>query len=336
MLRASAERTPAASVRGTHESVYYDRRVPNDLLELLLPHGPLGWLHPWLSTDAAAAAGAHVQMRRDRDGRRLGGIQLYLGRTSPLEVRGRSKGRMRLHADKFYRAMSTSLFTGDLNHAKLAVIADALREHAERAARETHRTFIDGEAIVHAGLMRIYGPLATADTPFLALDSEARMGFDSTPDQVAFEATLPTVVGLPAREEVPRKLDLVAVDHDGRLLLVEVKADATGLMRAAWQAAVHVARFRELIRQHPTWFSDVLGPFAHDKARVGLLGRARLPAFDATPTITPVIAAPDPRDDWSSAWRREIAPVLGRSGMLAGLRLWRLDADGRVLADVAA
>ncbi|MBL8616016.1 MAG: hypothetical protein JNM72_10445 [Deltaproteobacteria bacterium] len=317
--------------------MYYDRRVPGPLLDLLLPDAPLGWLIPWLSTGPAAAAGAHVQTRRDRQGRRHGAIQLYLGRTSPLEVRGRPNGRHSLHADVSYRTMSPRLFAGDLDASGLALLADPLRQHAERAAAETHRSFLDGEAVVHAGLMRHHGPLSPSAAPFLALDSEARMGFDSQADQVAFEATLPAVVGLPAAEAVPRKLDLVAVDHDGRLLLVEVKADPTGLTRAAWQAAVHVARFRALLAQHPAWFSEVLGDLAREKARVGLLGQAPMVDFSRLPTLTPVIAAPDPREGWSAAWRSEIGSVLQTSGgLLAGLRLWRLSPQGHVVEDTLA
>jgi hypothetical protein len=316
--------------------MYYDRRVPPAFLDLLLPGAALGWLVPWLTTPAAARAGAHVQTRRDRGGRRHGGIQLYLGRTSPLEVRARPGGRFQLHADPFYRAMAPALFATDFDVAALARAADALRAHAEDAATRTHRSFLDGEAVVHAGLMRHYGPLAPADAPFVALDSEARVGFDCQADQDAYEAALPALVGLPAHEALPRKLDLVGLARDGRVLLVEVKADPTGLARAAWQAAVHVARLRSLLEGHPTWITAVLGDLAREKARVGLLGRATVGPFTPTAALTPVIAAPDPRPDWAPAWRRELAPVLGASrGALTGLRLWRLTPEGRVAEDVA-
>ena len=314
--------------------MYYDRRVPADLLDLLRPDAALGWVIPWLSTDTAASAGAHVQTRRDRHGRKHGGIQLYLGRTSPLEVRGRPQGRLRLHADRFYQAMTPALFDRDLDPTALAALGPDLAAHAERATRETHRSFLDGEAVVHAGLMRRYGPLALRDTPLLALDSEARVGFACKADQVAFEAALPGVVGLPASEAMPRKLDLVAADHQGRLLLVEVKADATGLTRAAWQAAVHVARFRALLAEHPSWYSETLGDLARGKARVGLLGQAVLPAFEGAPHPTAVIAAPDERSDWRAAWRAEITPVVEASrGHLDALILWRLDPSGQVLEE---
>jgi len=317
--------------------VYYDRRIPSALLDLLLPGGALAWLVPWLTTPAAEAAGAHVQTRRDRQSRRYGALQLYVGRTSPLEVRGGTNGRVRLHADPFYRRMNPRLFATDFDAHGLAREADELRAHAERAADETHRSFVDGEAVVHAGLLRHYGPLAEAEVPFVALDSEARVGFDRQADQEAHEAALPGVVGLPPGEAMPRKLDLVGLDRRGNVLLVEVKADASGLARAAWQAAVHVARFRALLERHPSWPTAVLGALAREKARVGLLGRAAPSTPCAPALLVPVIAAPSLREGWAEAWAREVAPVAAASrGMLAGLRLWRLAADGRLVEDVAA
>lgn len=317
--------------------MYYDRRIPDDLIDLLLPGGALGWLLPWLSTDVAQAAGAHVQTRRNRHDRKRGGIQLYVGRTSPLEVRGRPKDRVRLHADRFYTAMAPDLFDRDIDVGELGLLTARLEAHAEHAAKSTHSSFVDGEAVVHAGLMRAYGPLAASDAAFQALDSEARVGFDTRADQVAFEASLPDRVGLPTSEDVPRKLDVVAVDRDARLLLVEVKADAKGMTRAAWQAAVHVARFRSLVAQHPQWFGEVLADVANQKKRVGLLAHDWAPSFGDAPQIAPVVAAPDPRDGWQAAWRAEIEPVVAScKGMLDGLRMWRLSEAGLVLKDVVA
>lgn len=114
--------------------MYYDRRIPDDMVDLLLPDGALGWLFPWLRTDAARTAGAHVQTRRNRHGRKRGGIQLYVGRTSPLEVRGRPKGRVRLHADRLYTAMAPDLFDRDVDVGELGPLAGRLEAHAEHAA----------------------------------------------------------------------------------------------------------------------------------------------------------------------------------------------------------
>lgn len=317
--------------------MYYDRRVPPELLDLLLPDAALGWVLPWLRSEIGSLAGAHVQTRRDRGGRRQGGLQLYLGRTSPLELRPAGRGAYRLHADPRYREMTPALFATTWTPTSLAAEATALQAHVERAARETLPSFVDGEAVLHAGLMRRYGPLAVEDASIFALDSEARLGFESTPDQQRFEATLRASVGLPAREELPRKLDLVAVGRRGELLLVEVKKDAKGLTRAAWQAACHAARFQALVDEQPGWFNTVLGGVAAERSRVGLLGAARPPALSGVPELVPVIAAPDDRPAWAPAWRAEIAEVRHAAGRwLKGLRLWRLAPDGELVEDLAA
>ncbi len=148
--------------------MYHDCRIPAERLDLLQPGAAPGWLVPWLSTDAASSAGSHVQARRDRHGCKSGSIRLYLGRTSPLEVRGRPRGRLRLHADRFYQAMTPDLFAHDMDPSELATRAPDLAAHAERAVEQTHRSFLDGEAVVHAGLMRHYGPLARGEEPWLA------------------------------------------------------------------------------------------------------------------------------------------------------------------------
>lgn len=314
--------------------MYYDRRVPRTLMDLLLPGGALGWLVPWLSTPAAAAAGAHVQMRRDRRKLRHGGIKLYLGRTSPWQVCGRPNGLLRLDADSSYRAEAPSLFGVNLDPAGLAGRAAELREHAELVAKGAQRSLVDGEAVVHAGFMRRYGPFAGPESPLLALDSEARMGFASKEDRAAFESSLVARLRHPASEALPLELDAVALDRRGRILLVELKAAPSGLVRAAWQAAVHVARFRALLDEQPTWPSEVLAGLARDKARVGLLGRADISAFDGACALTPVVAAPDPSDDGLASWRREVAPVIDAyGGLLADLRLWRLSPSGEVMED---
>jgi hypothetical protein len=317
--------------------MYYDRRLPDPLLSLLQPEGCLGWLVPWLQTPAAERAHGHVQFRRDRSQRKHGGVQVYVGRTSPLEVRTTGRGRLKLHADPFYQAMTPALFAAEYDEAGLSERATELRAHLEHAATATHRSFLDREATVHGGLLRHHGHGASRDVRWVAVDSEARTGFHSRAQQEAFEASLPGVVGLPATEEVPRKLDLVGASLVGDVLLVEVKEDARGLVRAGWQAAVHVARFEALLAEHPGWVAEVLAPWVVQRRQVGLLGDAPLPVWPASPRLVPVIAAQDDRPGWADRWRLELAPVVAACrGRLVGLRLWRLGPDCRVLEEVAS
>jgi hypothetical protein len=55
---------------------------------------------------------------------------------------------------------------------------------------------MDREAVLHAGLMRHYGPLASPDEPYAALDSEVRTGFSNQAEQVGFEDELRRQVSL--------------------------------------------------------------------------------------------------------------------------------------------
>lgn len=315
--------------------MYYDRRVPQGLLDLLRPGGPLGWVLPWLRSPEAEAAGAHLQTRSDRQDRKHGGLQLYLGRTSPLELRPDARGRLRLQADPFYRALSPDLF----GRAWTVDTLDdqALHAHVRSAAQQAPRSFLEGEAVVQAGLMRRYGPLAATRPPLLALDSEVVIGFFSSQDQRQFNADLRGVLGLPVREALPRKLDLLALDEAGSLLLVEVKADATGLARAAWQAAAHVARFQALLAAQPDWYPAVPAGLASQRAQTGLLGQATPPPLPSPPELVPVIAAPSADPHWQRAWKAEIAPVLAAAGpWLSALRLWRLSGSGELLEEAGA
>lgn len=85
--------------------MYYDRRLPTDLLSLLAEGSPLSWMVGHVRSDWGQDNLAHLQFRRANGNRAKGGIQLYLGRTSPLEVVGKTTGHVELAADPFYRGI---------------------------------------------------------------------------------------------------------------------------------------------------------------------------------------------------------------------------------------
>lgn len=313
--------------------MYYDRRIPETLLALLLPGGALQWLLPWVRSEKGASALAHVQLRRDHGGRRNGGIQLYFGRTSPLEIKGSTSERIGIKAHRFYQALSPDLFQGPRSLDELRTLQPRFEEHLDAAAAAVHRNFVDGEAVLHAGLLRRHGPLATSAEPWVAVDSEAQIGFDRLADQQLFNEDLRRRVGLATAKQLPKKLDVVGLDTvTGALLLVEVKADSTGLNRAAWQAAAHVARFQALVERSPVWARDSFAGMIADRVRLGLLPRGTSTPSMELPSFVPVIAARDDGDQWASRWAAQIAPIQAATpGLLNALRLWRLSEDGTVL-----
>ena len=308
--------------------MYCDRRVAAALLDLLKPDRALGWLLPQLR----AEAGWHVQTRRSAGGPAGGALQLYRGRTSPLHI-SLGQARLRLDAHPSYKSLAPELFAEDLDERGLADRSASIAAYLQTVARAADRSFLDGEARLHAGLMRQYGLLAPRDAPFLALDSELKIGFVDKAAQAAATQAVIDQIHLPAGEEVPTKLDAIGVERDGRLLLIEVKQDARGLARAGWQAAAHRARFGALLAHQPDWLRTTLAGLAEDKARVGLFGEGWAPTWTAPTVWVPVLAAADPHPDWAQRWSAALAPVIRAcGGALQGLELWRLGPDGERLA----
>lgn len=318
-------------------SMYYDRRIPDSLLALLAPGGPLRWLVDLVRSPWGETAGAHIQFRKAAGERSAGAIQVYVGRTSPLEFRGRAGGRLRLAADAFYRRLSPGLFGGDLLVTSLPAVRDRLEAHLRDSAVQTHRSFVDGEAVVHAGMMRRYGVRGRAEDRFVAIDSEAQVGFPSEGARRACERLLWERFGPWGPGVIPRKLDVVGLVDRRQVALVEVKADAAGIPRAAVQVAAHVWRFGELDRHAPAWAREGLQGLAHAKASVGLLGDCELPATGPTGDLVPVIAAPDSAVAWPERWRDSLAAIrAAHPGLLGALRLWRLSEGGEILDDAPA
>ena len=278
----------------------YDRRVPDALLDLLLPGGRLGWLRTDL--DHPANAGVHVHLR----GAPQPTIAIYRGRTCVLSIG--QEGR--LHADPRYVALRPGLFSQpDWDQA-------SLRDYLAAVAEAAHESLVGGEAPLQAALLRAAGPFAAPEADWVALDAELRVAYPSATDRTAFEEALPARLGLPAGAAVPRKLDILGLDRHGALLLIEVKRNAAGLDRAAWQAAVHVARMRALMAAQAD-LAAVIAEQAAARARVGLLGAARPPRWTGPSS------------------RSSPPPIRGRAGRPAGGRPWGPSSRRRAVTSTA-
>ena len=140
---------------------------------------------------------AHIQFRRDRRDRRFGSIQLYWGRTSPLEFRLRRGRRIRLNADSTYKAQSAQLFSKVVPIDQLDQLEEELRSHLVRIAifldrsPKRRQSFLKQEAVCHAGLMRRYGHGWIAGDPLALIDSEAQIGYRSRDRRDADDAENP-------------------------------------------------------------------------------------------------------------------------------------------------
>jgi hypothetical protein len=159
--------------RHAENVISYDRRLPPEVLDLLRCAGPLAWLVPLVRKGLDPRLRPHLQFRGD--GKR-GGIQVYFGRTSPLEIIWGAKGAIRLRAYAQYEKLSPSLFRAKLGADRLGEIMGELRAHLESAGKSVSATFIDGEAVAQAGMLRRYGLDFRSGDPFVAVDSEVRVG----------------------------------------------------------------------------------------------------------------------------------------------------------------
>src|SRR5262245_35051954 len=114
--------------------IQYDRQLPPPLLRLLEDHAALGWLPAFVHSDLGARLRAHVQLRRNERERKHGGIQVYFGRTSPLEIIGRTRDQVTFWADDAYRSLSPQLFEEPVETRVLAHRRDRIERHLKASA----------------------------------------------------------------------------------------------------------------------------------------------------------------------------------------------------------
>ena len=290
--------------------MYYDRSIAAELADTLIPGGPLAWLMAHVRSDMGRSCHAHLAFRKTCSGaRRRGSIQLYWGRTSPLEIQVRRGSQVRLNADKAYRRISEPLFSKALPLSRLGQLEDDLQDHLGRVKdflaqpNPRRRAFVTGEAICHAGLIRRYGHGWRPGDPLVAVDSEVRIGFANRAEQENVDAVLRNRLSLPPSEALPRKLDTLGVLRTGDIVLVEVK-DATGsIERAAVQLAAHMMRFSDLMAN--SLLRNAVQELLNQKRAVGVIHPGG-PQLRATVRLVPWLAAPDESADWPASWRKAI------------------------------
>ena len=207
--------------------MYYDRRLDKELARTVEPGGALSWLMDHVRSAEGAHRHAHIQFRRNRGDRRLGSIQLYWGRTSPLEFKLRGGSQVRLNADSTYRAESAHLFSKTVPIDRLDQLENELRSHLVRIGNlldrspKRRRSLVKGEAVCHAGLMRRYGYGWRSGDPLVVIDSEVQIGFRDRPRRDADDAETREQLRLSCWETIPRKLDALGVLAAGDLALAK-------------------------------------------------------------------------------------------------------------------
>ena len=315
--------------------MYYDRSIDETLADAVGPGGALSWLMDHVRSSEGRMRHAHLQFRRDRGDRRHGSVQLYWGRTSPLEFRLRRGGRVRLTADRVYRELSKGSFSKAIPVEGLGALESELRAYLRDVAGllangpPRRRAFVTREAACHAGLMRRYGHGWRTGDPLVVIDSEAQIGYSSRARRAADDAAIRGRLQLRDSEPVPRKLDALGVLPTGDLAVVEVKDTRGNIVRALIQAAVHAVRFSGLLG------GGVLRRSAQamieQKAATGVIPPG-CPRLHKTPRIVPCIAAPATSTDWPASWREAVDDSSAElAAAVPKLLFMRLNPDGRIL-----
>lgn len=310
--------------------LYYDRRIEAGLLSLLTEGAPLSWLVAHTRADTQT----RLEFRRADGERRRGSIQLYRGRTSPLEVIGLANGQVKLKAHSTYRALAPRLFGSPRMPGGLE---DSLVPYLKHVQGTTPDAFTDGEGRVHNELMRRYSLLYTNGDPVLLLDSEVCVGFRKDPHhrtgsthRLAHQLQMERDLCLPAGQR-HTKLDALGLLPSGELALVEVKNANGNIAEAAQQLAAHLYMFSALLRQGEPSLVAAVDGLVSQKVTSGLI-----PSSPLLPRLTPtqlvaVIAAPDAREDWCLHWRAAIGKTLSRVPAIPyRVELWRLQPSGNI------
>ena len=305
------------------------------LARTIEPGEALSWLMDYVHSREGADRHAHIQFRRNCRDRRLGSIQLYWGRTSPLELRLRRGSRVRLSADSTYKAEGAHLFSETVPIDRLDQLEDEFRSYLMRIGNlldcspKRRQSFVKHEAVCHAGLMRRYGHGWSTGDPLVVIDSEAQIGYSDGPRRDADDAKTREQLQLSRSETIPRKLDALCVFPAGELGLLEVKDARGSIDRALVQAAGHLVRYSHLLALGNV--RDTIQAMIDQKNTAGLIPHG-CPRLDDSPRIVPCIAAPVDPSGWPANWRRAIDSCSrGMKALLSDVLLIRIDPAGSIL-----
>lgn len=287
----------------------YDHRVSEALLAALEPGGPLASL---IDLRNLRRDLLDVQFRRSRRRRRSRAV-LYAG-SATLLVADERGGRFRLRLGSGPRSG---------------------RCRPAAAGGEVRRGWMDAAAIeaawpdVAAFLHRHLAETDTSDPDPLAGLCGAIVDTHRIVARPAAVRLEDTGVQLPA----PADADLLAIDGDGRVLVVAVASavDEPSVL-APQRARLHAELFARLVNDEDPTAAEALAGMAEQRVRVRLDG-GTVPPFSRPVAVVPVVAAGlDERrpDRWASLAaeieRLERPAAVAR---LEPLEVWWLDAEGR-------
>ncbi len=314
----------------------YDRRVSPALLEAL--RGPLASLLTFRALDPSLR---DVQLRREPWGTRSW-ASLYLGLTSVLDVDEHAgKFRLRAHDTHKKRGHFDESWTLWRTLDQLVVLWPEVEQYLDRVQHRINRKWLDAEGRVHALIAN------TVASGMTVLNREASHHFVDSPVRDARKEgwRLPLEQGLAAADDgspwwsgvrevaFGTSPDFLAVDAEGRLLVVEAKpAQAlAGIVRGPAQVAFYAAMWA-------AWLAvdgdvDRLEEELAQRAALGLLPPGAPMTIARPVKVVPVLAI-GPGSISAEAWPRLQAVARAVHGLVPAtqaLEVVLLDADGAPL-----
>jgi len=309
----------------------FDRRVSEALVGALLD-GPLDPLR----ARAIAEPLLDLQLRTEGTSSRA---TWYEGLTAILVLDERS-GRFRLDAHARYQAVSPGLpWKVWLDADRLDVIAAELALHLEAAAAEVDPRFTNREGLVSASLASNSSP------DYRLIQREALPAFTSAQDRATVFAELSFILETSVRSaaaeqpwwpgirdrglwpKMGAKIDAVAVDQDGRLLVIEAKA-ADNLKGIVF-APVQVRLYHELVLQLASAPAGIeaFNGMLDQRVQLGLTASGVEISADAA--VVPVVAiGPGSLSSVALDRMAAVANALPQDPSRPPLEVWLIDGDG--------
>lgn len=272
--------------------IYYDRTVSSEFLDLFVPGGSLSGL-------VEIARSGHVAdlELRSYPHSSLNRATLYAGTTKFLDIDNRGD-QYKLSAHPTHMAKGPLIrWKQRLTLAEVNEQWDALSRYVAEQIRQISDRFtlegaIQAMLCVHAG------------TLFSAVDREAVIGFRDTALRTTCYSTVRDEIqdGLPEAlsgnewaRSIPQfggELDLLAVGHDGSLLVIEIKPGSArkGISWAPVQATFYAGLFRSWIAEvGDVAAKEVVDSMLRQRIKIGLSYEPRR-ALSLPIEIQPIVA----------------------------------------------
>jgi hypothetical protein len=274
--------------------LHYDRRVTDEFLAHFVRNGVA---HSLVEYARYAAFPIDLQMRRNPK-TRAEHASLYVGLSSVLDVH-RKKDKLQLEAHQTFRTGPFGFkdeWRQPMQVQSLSKEWRSVEAYLEAVIPFANEKFAGKEGAVQAAASVFSSPER------IMVDREVALHFrdKAVKSQVFQEITAPFVAAVQGVADVPGvppgafggECDLLALDHHGRLLAVEIKPRDVGtIVWASAQATVYAKLLERWVNTKPQGTDHpltILRGMLDQRARLGLAPVDR-PGIPESPDVVPVV-----------------------------------------------